>query len=227
MRTVLTTVLAFMLFVPAAVGAQGNQANQANQTVLLSDPVPPSWDVTGHMAWLTVDNGPGSSSWNRWYDVASVGASVGRFFGRHMKLEFDAATSASADVYVDRSVTLPTQPYPIYYAQRRELRMTTLSGGASYQFLDNRWFHPVVGVGLEAARETRTIDSDVIGAVPPAAIPLDPPGTTVSWRNRPFTAIGFKWFVSERAFVRSDVRTTFDSGGLAQLSWRTGFGVDF
>jgi hypothetical protein len=224
MRTVRTTFLAFMLFLPAAVGAQDNQGNQ---TVLLSDPAPPSWDVTGHMAWLTVDNGPGSSSWNRWYDVASVGASAGRFFGRHLKLEFDVATSASADLYVDRTFTLPTQPYPIYYAQRQEFRMTTLSGGASYQFLDNRWFHPVVGVGLEAARETRTIDADVLGAVPPAAIPVDPPGTTVSWRNRPFTAIGFKWFVSERAFVRSDVRTTFDSGGLAQLSWRTGFGVDF
>ena len=224
MRTVPTTFLAFMLFVPAAVGAQDNQANQA---VVLSDPAPSSWDVTGHMAWLTVDNGPGSSSWNRWYDVASVGASVGRFFGPHLKLEFDAATSASADVYVDRTVTLPTQPYPIYYAQRQEFRMTTLSGGASYQFLDNRWFHPVVGVGLEGARETRTIDADVLGAVPPAAIPVDPPGTTVSWRNRPFTAIGFKWFVSERTFLRSDIRTTLGSAGISQVSWRGGVGVDF
>jgi hypothetical protein len=159
--------------------------------------------------------------------VATFGVSAGRFFGRHVKVEFDASTSASADVYVEHSVTIPAQPYPVYYAQPERFRMTTFSGGVSYQFLDNRWFHPVAGAGLEAARETRTIDSRVLGAVPPAAIRLDPPGTTVSWRNRPFTSIGFKWFVTERAFIRSDVRTTFDAGGVTQLSWRTGLGVDF
>ena len=221
MQTVRVTCLLVALFVPAIARAQGNQA------VVLGDPAPPSWDITGHLAWLTVDNGRGSSSWNRWYDVATVATSVAPFFGPHLKAEFDVATSASAEVYVDRSVTLPTQPYPIYYAQRQELRMTTVSGGLSYQFLDNRWFHPVAGAGLEAARQTRTVDSAVLGAGPSLPVPLDPPGTTVSWHNRPFSSVGFKWFVSERAFVRSDVRTTFDSGGLTQLSWRTGFGVDF
>ena len=221
MQTVRAVGLALALFLPAVADAQGNQA------VLLSDPAPPSWDVAGHMAWLTVDNGHGSPSWNRWYDVAAVGASVGRYLGSHLKLEFDVATSTSAEAYIERSVTVPTQTYPIYYAQPQQLRMTTISGGASYQFFDNRWFHPVVGAGLEAARETRTIDDQVFGAVPPAVIPLDPPGTTVSWQNRPFSSAGFKWFVSDRAFIRSDVRTTFDSGGVTQLSWRTGFGVDF
>lgn len=224
MQTVRTAVLAFMLWSPTVAGAQVNQGSHA---ILLGDPEPPAWDVTGHVAWLTVDSGIDSSSWNRWYDVAAVGASVGRFVEPHLKLEFDAATSASAEVYVDRSITLPTQAYPIYVAQRHELRMTTLSGGASYQFFDNRWFHPVVGLGLEAGRETRTIDAAVFGAAPPGAVAMDPPGTTVSWRNRPFTSAGFKWFVSERAFIRGDVRTTFDADGLAQMSWRTGFGVDF
>jgi len=215
------TCLAFALFLPAAAAAQGNQS------IVLRDPDPPGWDVAGHMAWLTVDNGPGVSAWNRWYDVATVGASAGRFIGSHVKVEFDASTSTAADVYVEHTVTVPTQPYPIFYAQPERLRMTTLSGGVSYQFFDNRWFHPVAGGGVEAARETRTIDSPAVGPVLPAAIPLDPPGTTAPWQTRPFGSVGFKWFVSERAFIRSDVRTTFDSAGVAQLSWRTGFGVDF
>jgi len=222
MQTVIRAAcLTLGLLLPVPALAQGNQA------VLLNGSAPPAWDVSGHMAWLAVDKGPGVSSWNRWYDVATFGASFGRFFGRHVKLDIDAATSAAAEMYVERSVTVPTQPYPIYYAQQQRFRMTTLSGGVSYQLFDNRWFHPVVGVGLEAARETRTIEPHVFGTPPPAAIQLDPPGTTVSWQHQPFASAGFKWFVSERAFVRSDVRTTFDSGGLAQLSWRTGFGVDF
>src|SRR5690349_21368085 len=132
MQSVRATWLLLVLFLPAVAGAQGNTA------VLLSDPAPPSWDVTGHLAWLTVDSGPRAPAWNRWYDVASVGASVGRFVGPHLRLEFDAATSVSAEVYVEKSVAVPTQLYPVYYAQREELRMTTLSGGASYQFLENR-----------------------------------------------------------------------------------------
>jgi len=56
---------------------------------------------------------------------------------------------------------------------------------------------------------------------------VDPPGTISTWRHRQFADVGLKWFVGERTFIRSDARTTFDRGGLAQVSWRTGFGVDF
>ncbi len=213
--------VAMVLSLPTAIHAQGTRV------VVLRDPAPPSWDLSGHAAWLTVDGGPGVSSWNRWYDVAAVGASAGRFFGPYLKVEFDAATSNSADLYVERSVTVQSQAYPVYYAQPERRRMTTLSGDVSYQFFDNRWFHPVAGVGVEAARETRTIDVRVAGTVPPGAIPLEPPGTTVSWQSRPFATVGFKWYLSERGFIRSDVRTTFDGHGVAQLSWRTGFGVEF
>jgi len=213
--------VAMVLSAAAVVHAQGNGA------VVLGNPAPPAWDASGHMAWLTVDRGPGVSSWNRWYDVASAGASVGRFLGPHLKLEFDAAASASAAVYAERSVTVPSQPYPVYYTQPERFRMTTLSAGVSYQFFDNRWFHPVVGAGVETSRETRTVDSIVLGLPPPPGVGLDPPGTTVSWRNRAFASAGFKWFVSERTFIRSDVRPTFDADGVTQLSWRSGFGVDF
>src|SRR6476620_4224764 len=91
--TVGATCLAFALFLPAAAAAQGKQS------VILRDPDPAGWEVAGHMAWLTVDNGPGVSAWNRWYDVATVGASAGRFIGSHVKVEFDASTSTAADVY--------------------------------------------------------------------------------------------------------------------------------
>lgn len=200
---------------------------QALSTVSLSDPTPAGWDASGHMAWLTVDKTGVAPEYDRWYDVASFGASLGRFVGRHLKVEVDAASSASADVYVQRLVSVPTVPYPIYVSQPHRFRMTTVSGGAAYQFFDNHWFHPFVGAGIEAARETRTVEQVQFPTVPPGTVVLDPPGTTSAWWALAFADVGFKWFVSERAFVRSDVRTTFDGDGVSHVSWRSGVGFDF
>jgi hypothetical protein len=38
---------------------------------------------------------------------------------------------------------------------------------------------------------------------------------------------GFKGYVSERVFIRTDMRTSWSSDGVAALAWRTGIGVDF
>ena len=194
-------------------------------SVSLADPAPPGWDASGHVAWLTVDKGDIAPDWNRWYDTATFGASVGKFVGRHVKLEFDVATSTEAEVFTDQLVRLPPAGTLVSVGQSNQFRMTTMSAAASYQFFDNRWFHPVVGGGVESARETRTIGPVLYPLVPPVTAPE--PGTTVTWRTHPFVTAGFKLYLAERAFLRSDVRTSFDSGGVAQVSWRTGIGVDF
>jgi hypothetical protein len=212
---------ALLITLPAIVQAQGQS------TVQLGDPSPPAWDASGHMSWLTVDKTGIAPEWNRWYDVATVGGSLSRFLGPHLKVEFDATTSASAEVYVTQEVRVPTQSYPIYVSQPQRFQMTTLAGGVSYQFFDNRWFHPVVGAGVQSARERRTIERALYPVPLPASVIVDQPGTSSSWSTRPYADVGFKWFVSERAFVRSSVRTTFDSGGVTHVSWRSGFGFDF
>ena len=221
MRTYVLVACAALCLFPGPIQAQPTGA------VMLDDPDPPGWDVSGHMSWLAVDKTGVAPGWNRWYDVATVGASVGRFFGSHARAEFDVATSASADVYMQRQVVVPGQPLPIFISQPQRFRMTTVSAGGAYQFFDNRWFHPFVGAGLEASRETRTVEQVFYPVSPPASVSGDPPGTTHRWRARPYANVGFKWFVSERAFIRSDVRTTLGRGGLTQVSWRTGLGVDF
>jgi hypothetical protein len=194
-------------------------------SVSLGDPDPPGWDASGQVAWLTVDKGAIAPDWNRWYDAATFGASVGKFVGRHVKLEFDVATSTEAEVFSDQLVRLPPAGTLVSVGQPNHFRMTTVSAGAAYQFFDNRWFHPVVGGGMESARETRTIGPVLYPVVPPITVP--DPGTTVTWQTRPFVAAGFKLYFTERGFMRSDVRTTFDRDGVAQVSWRTGIGFDF
>lgn len=220
-RFVAAVAVALLLNLPSAAAAQ------ARSSVSLGDPDPAGWDASGHISWLTVDKTGIAPEWNRWYDVASFGGSLGRFVGPHLKVEVDAATSAAAEVYVERQVSIPTQLYPIYISQPQRFRMTTVSGGAMYQFFDNRWFHPFVGAGIEAARETRTVEQFYYPTVAPGIVVLDAPGTTSTWRSLPFADVGFKWFVSERAFVRSDVRTTFDRDGVNHVSWRSGVGFDF
>src|SRR5215212_3271241 len=221
------TRLLAVVIAAVMLGFSSAAAAQSVATVSLNDPAPPGWDATGHLSWLTVDKTGIAPEWNRWYDVASFGGSVGRFVGPHLKVEVDAATSAAAEVYVQRQVSIPTQPYPIYVSQPHRFRMTTVSGGAVYQFFDNRWFHPFVGAGIEAARETRTVEQPFLPVVPTGTVVLDPPGTASTWRSLPFADLGFKWFVSERAFVRSDVRTTFDRDGISHVSWRSGVGLEF
>ena len=202
------------------------EAQEPVTAVALGDANPAVWDASGHLAWLTVDKTPITPEWNRWYDVATVGASVGRFFGPHLKAEADVATSSSADVYVQRQVVVPNQPYPVYVSQPQRFQTTTVSLGAAYQFFDNRWFHPMVGAGVESMRERRTVEQ-VLYPLPPPSVIVETPGTSIVWRSRPYGSLGFKWFVSEHAFVRSDVRTTFNRGGVSHVSWRTGIGFDF
>jgi hypothetical protein len=116
---------ALFVALPGVARAQGAQS-----TVQLDDPSPAGWDASGHVAWLTVDKTGIAPEWNRWYDVAAFGGSLGRFFGPHLRVEVDAATSAFAELYVTRQVAVPGQPSPIYLSEMHRYQMATVGGGA-------------------------------------------------------------------------------------------------
>jgi hypothetical protein len=177
---------ALFVALPGVARAQGAQS-----TVQLDDPSPAGWDASGHVAWLTVDKTGIAPEWNRWYDVAAFGGSLGRFFGPHLRVEVDAATSAFAELYVTRQVAVPGQPSPIYLSEMHRYQMATVGGGASYQFFDNRWFHPIAGAGIELARERRTIEQSYFPVALPLTVAIDPPGTSSTWASHPYGAVGF------------------------------------
>ena len=54
-----------------------------------------------------------------------------------------------------------------------------------------------------------------------------PAETHVRYYGRRYIATGFKAYVSEHAFIRTDIRASWSSDGLAALGWRSGIGVDF
>jgi hypothetical protein len=188
------------------------------------------WDVSGHITWLG-ERRPADDivEWDRWFGVASGGASAGYYWTPHLKTELDVSTSNEGEDYTFVQIAVPGQTAPLFVERDHETRFTTASAGLTGQFFENAWFHPFVSAGLELVREREHIET-IPPPVPPrgpSLIPTPPSETRVRYRGRPYASVGFKVYVSERAFLRSDLRTSWSSDGLASLGWRSGVGVDF
>jgi len=196
-------------------------------TVTLAPAAPSRWDTAAHVTWLGERlNRP--ADWSRWYDVGSGGADIGYYWTSHLKTEFDVSTSTRGETYSFEQLALPGSPSPLFLQQSHEFRITTASAGVNAQFFENAWVHPFVGAGIELLREREQIETVPIPVRPGAPIvPSPEPETRVRYAGRPFLAAGFKGYVSERVFIRSDLRTSWSSAGVTAIAWRSGIGFDF
>jgi hypothetical protein len=194
----------------------------------LAPPGAPRWDASGHLTWLGRHLQP-SLNWDRWYEVATGGATVGYYWTPHLKTELDVTTSTHGQAYsVD---PVPVFPSVLFVQREHEFRLTTVSAGLTAQFFENAWFHPFVGTGLDLIREREHIQTttQIVSPRDPRAPPLPTPGeeTRTHYLARPFVSAGFKVYVSERAFIRTDLRTSWSSDRMTTLAWRNGVGFDF
>jgi Outer membrane protein beta-barrel domain len=222
-RTAAAAALALWLTASAA----GAQERTPLVTVVPADS--PRWDVAGHITWLGEHRPAESFQWDRWFGVASGGGSVGYYWTAHLKTEFDLSTSNEGETYSVEFVPIPGLTSPSVVQRDHEIRFTTASAGLTGQFFENAWFHPFVSAGLELVREREHIET-VPPPVPPRAPAVTPPAeaeTRVRYSGRPYVGTGFKVYVSDHAFIRTDIRTSWSSDGLAALGWRSGVGVDF
>jgi hypothetical protein len=164
--------------------------------------------------------------------MASGGAIAGYYWTPHLKTEFDISTSSEGERYSVEPIVLPGSATVLPLQRDHEFRVTTASAGVVGQFFDNAWFHPFVSAGLELIREREQIETALQFSPPrdpraPVIIPDFAPETLERYRARPYAATGFKAYVSERAFIRTDIRTSWSSDGLDALAWRSGVGFDF
>ena len=190
-----------ILFVGCATAARAQQA-----PVLL--PVdPPRWDVSAEAGWLGSNKSDIAPAWDDWFDVAAGGGAVGHYWTPHLRSELRVAFAGEGRVYEEQRTTVPGHPFPVFVLDEHRYRTTTVGAGLSYQFFENQWFHPSVGAGLEIAREREA-------------------GVGTSTIARPFASTGFKWYVNERAFARTDLRVSFSDGAAAHVTWTAGIGVD-
>jgi opacity protein-like surface antigen len=204
---------------------------QAIGGISLTPPDLPRWDVSGDVGWLSSNKSEIGPDWNDWYDVASAGGSAGYYVTPNLKAELRLAFSGEGSVYQEQRIDISGQTFPAFRLHEHHFRATTLRGGVAYQFFQNRWFHPHVGVGIEVARESdRTFAQElrVPSRVPgvPLVIPAVDGGATVSWAVRPVVSTGFKWYVNERGFIRSDVSVAIGNKRAAHVTWTAGIGVD-
>lgn len=209
-------------------------------------PVEPArWDVAGHVGWFASDKSDIGAEWDDWYNSLSGGVSAGRYLTPHVKTEIHAAVSGEGRIYSEDLRPLPLG-FPIVFRPREHyFRTTTVGAGLAYQLFENQWFHPFVGGGLEVLREHHRVDiprqfapvplpPTVPGLPTVTRDPLAPflvvqevaPPPQVTYEARPFVTTGFKWYVAERAFLRTSIQASFSRRGTAHVTWAAGIGAD-
>lgn len=217
-RILAALVVAASLMTSAAIA-------QERVALALTPPDAPRWDVALNAGWLGGNKSEVAPAWDDWYDAASVGASAGYYWTPHLKLELDLATTTNGGIYQQDVIFVP-----VTYVETREheFRTTSLAGGLTYQFLENRWFHPFVSGGLAVVHERDRLDLSYPAPRPPGTS-TPPPSTshTTTVSARPFAALGFKAYASPRVFFRTDLQLTASSREVESVSWRGGIGFDF
>jgi len=219
------------IVVAACLTASISSAQERTSSVALLPPSAPRWDISAHVTWLGERRPNDFAQWDQWFNLASGGGIVGYYWTSHFKTEFDLSSSSQDDTYSFEPIALPGSPTILPLQRDHDFRVTTASAGVIGQFFENAWFHPFVGAGVELVREREHIETSLpIGLARDPRTPFIPdfqPATRERYCTRPYFATGFKAYVSESAFIRTDIRTSWSSDGLAALAWRSGVGVDF
>jgi hypothetical protein len=214
----------------AALLVASPAAAQQPPVISLVPDDPARWDAAGFVGWRGGNKSDIAPEWNEWFDAATFGAEVGYHLTPHLRVELDASATTDGTVFIQEPIVVPNQPFPLYRYGEYRFRTTSVAAGALYQFGENRWFHPFLGGGVETVRERARFELDQqwpCAGLPCAPFPL-PVEETVSYRAFPFATGGFKWYMTERAFVRSDLRSTFSRArGVDAVTWRIGIGADF
>ena len=162
-------------------------------------------DLSGEAGWFNGSHPRIDGAWDDRHDAGTGGVAAGIHVTDRIKLELRGAFSGEATIYEQQPRPLPGQPFPTYELFQHKVSTATAGGGVHYQFFDNAWFHPHVGAGLELQHHRDRVNGE----------------TRVDWELRPYVATGFKWYVTERGFVRSDLRLT-----TGNVAWTAGVGVD-
>jgi hypothetical protein len=204
----------------------------AQQSTHLNLPATPRWDVAGQLSMLN-RNKSDLSRWDHWYSVAAINGTAGYYWTPHFKSEIEIGTSGEGTIDSQEETLVSGQSFPYPRYRDHKLRETTLGATAMYQFFENQWVHPFVGVGAELVRERHLADAlpassiRLSTAVPSVSLPSVPAIDSISYSVRPIVTGGFKCYLSPHAFVRTDVRTAFSADRPQAWQWRGGFGFDF
>jgi len=194
--------------------------------------LPARWDAAGQLSMVN-RNRSELSRWDHWYTVAAINGTGGYYWTPHFKSEFEIGMGGEGTIDAEEETAVPGQTFPYVRYRDHKLREMTVGATALYQFFENQWVHPFVGGGAEFVRERHLADAlpaasvRFSAAMPMLPVPAIPAVDTISYSVRPVLTGGFKFYVSPRAFVRTDVRTALSAERPAAWQWRGGIGFDF
>ena len=188
-------------------------------------------DVSATIGWLGMDTGSesGPLTYHPWESNLFGGLGAGWHWTDHLKTELDfGGTKGTA--YVGNSGLV--NGLPVQRSIHRRLTRRNLGISQQYQFFRNAWFHPHLAAGVHLSWETHTDDIQAVYGYDPVtriSRQVEAPrveGPETDFEVRPFAGIGFKAYMTRRAFFRTDLRIGFRSR-IEESLLRFGLGVDF
>jgi hypothetical protein len=168
----------------------------------------------------TVNDCCSSSSWSA---GLFRGVGGGFYWTDHLKTEAEVALPGQTQAYSYFSERISGNQFR-YTQEKHSYSNRRLSLAQVYQFGRNATFHPFVLGGVDIDRERETVERYV--STPSGRTDETESGATTT-RARPFAGVGFKAYMSERAFFRGEVRVAGKNGRADQLVWKAGIGIDF
>jgi hypothetical protein len=196
----------------------------------------PTWDIAGTAGLFSgfTPRTSGTGFQESWFESVQGGVTVGRYLTPQVKVELDASVTGSGTQFRERLVTVPGYPFPYPAGSEVTTSVRSVAAAAIWQFRDNEWVHPFVLAGISTDFDRITVRwweqfhyGNPGTGQPPYRVAEERtqgPDTTVA--ARALLGGGAKIYVTERAFVRTEARWTFDRDR-HNLAFRAGFGVDF
>lgn len=167
--------------------------------------------------------------YDEWYHRSVSGtAGAAWYWTDHLRTEIEAGATSRGRVYVFEPVFGDGQ-VPGRYGWIQH-RTRALGITQHYQFFRNAWFHPYLGAGVDVVRESKDehVEPVLLFDRGGRATVIEPGRDETSNRTviRPAASVGFKAYLSRRAYFRSDARIGVRRQ-IEDVVVRFGFGVDF
>jgi opacity protein-like surface antigen len=188
-------------------------------------------DVHFVVGWQNIRQEQPQDHYNDWINgIFYGGAGAGWHWTENLKTQVDVGAGTRGHQYNYRQITINGLPASESFQTR--LQQTSVAVSQQYQFFRNQWFHPRLGVGVDFARQSTireyspVFTYDSVNRISRQVSPARTEGPDHEMVARPFGELGFKAYMSRRSFFSTDARIMV-RGGIDEVLFRFGFGVDF
>ena len=187
-------------------------------------------DAAATIGWLAADShSAGQFDNDNWVNSLFGAGSIGWHWTDNLKTEIDFGGGTDSRVFRTQPVTIAGRS--TYQTTQSRFKRQTLGFSQQYQFFHNVWFHPHVAAGVNVTWVRQRDEPEQIYFYDPATgtSRIEPRQAGTEQKSvtaNPFVAIGYKAYLSDRAFFRNDLRLAF-RGGIDETTLRIGLGFDF